>query len=153
MSAPGIGQPDLPGVLEFKLPSVTATAAGLPPSTIVTAGTPITLITTVEIGGSPFLTPILAAAINGTGISVTHHLQNLETGAMLAVAGGSLPPSGIGTAPGSNVAITSPPVVLTIPAGFAAGTYRALTHIHANVPLQGTIAAFHDGLVLMVTAP
>jgi len=157
MPAPGIGQPNItppsPFPLTFNISEVTATAPGLPPTTIFAAGVNATLSTTLEINGTALLTPILAAAINGAGLSIFHHLENLETGAMSTIAGGTLAPAAFGAAPGTTVTVTSPPFTLAIPAGFDAGTYRVLTHVHTGGLIAGAVTAFHDALVLMVVPP
>lgn len=150
MPALGTGQPHMPGFLDFEVSDVTASSPGLPPTTIFQGGVPITLSVTVQNNGNPLLTPLMAAAINGAGLVVHHHLQNLHTGAITTVVGGTIPPAGpLGAAPGSTVAITSPPFAL--PPTLAHTPYRVMTVIQANAPIAGTVAGFHDGLVLMVT--
>ena len=144
------GQPNLPGLMQFGCDTTGAASPGLPPSSVIKNGQPVFLTTRVQIDGNPLVSPILAAALNGAGVEVKYHIQNLHTGAMQHVNGGAAGP--IGNAPGSFVDVVSPPILLGLtPAGATETPYRVLTTVQAGGALAGTVAGFDDGLILMVT--
>ena len=126
-----------------------------------------TYLTTTSSGGTP-------EAI------VVYHLQDLITGAMVpsifggtitalsatdvtnAVTQGDLPPgSGISSPANEGWWLSADTANITtgdsgsganleVPAGFDAGTWRVLTHVHSTVPAR-QFAAFDDNLVIEVT--
>jgi len=148
MPAPGIGQPDVPGFLQFNVDSVVAASPGIPPSVIFSAGTSFTLTTTVSLAGPA------KAILSGETLPVFHHLQNLQTGATLTIAGGTITlPDPIPPVPDpATASATSPPTPAPpIPPGFGSATFRVLTHVHPVSPgIATVVAAFHDGTFIEV---
>ncbi len=150
---PGQAQPDAMPFLRFRLDAVVCVEpAGLGPSSVITAGNTFTLRTELGFDG------LFVALLGGDTFNVFHHVQNVETGAtsVLPLAGGTftVPPPGAA----AHIAVVCGPYTtgaggnLPIPAGFAAGTYRILTHVHAvSGAIAPIVAAFHDGLIVMVT--
>ncbi len=169
MPAPGVSQPSgvgLPGplLLDFSLGAtgaapgspaalgvVVTDPTGIPSPNIFPAGTPITLTTVLRTAGTfgGLLVPAVLAA------TVFHHIQNIETGAVLPpVAGGAIavtpPPAGAPPPPPGVTTwftATSPPITL------AAGTYRVLTHVHGTGAPASVLQCFHDGTILMASPP
>lgn len=144
MPVAGQAQPDLMPLLRFRFDGVVCLEAGLGPATVIRTGTPFTLRQDLGFEGQ------LAGLVTGQAFSVFHHIEEVQTGTRQHVAGGNFV---VPAPPASNhITVTSPPISLPIPAGFASGTYRILTHVHANNPAVAPIvAAFHDGLMLMIT--
>ncbi len=153
---PSQAQPQAMPFLNFRLDAVVCLEpAGLGPSTVITAGDSFTLRT--ELGFDGLFVPLLV----GDTFNVFHHVQRVEDGAafVLPLAGATFavpaPPAS------AHIAVPSGPYStgsagsganLEIPAGFAAGTYRVLTHVHAVAAgIAPIVAAFHDGLIIMVT--
>jgi hypothetical protein len=145
--------------MEVKMDDVFASEPGLPASTVITAGNRVTFSTKISVSGA------LTGTLHNDTFSVFHHVENLETGARSTLAGGSIsvPAPVLDPATGQltvNIAYTSPQYTtgaassgaqLEIPAGFDAGTFRVLTHIHADdLAIRPVVAAFHDGLVVEV---
>jgi len=91
----------------------------------------------------------LAPLLTGQAFSVFHHITNLETNATQTVAGGNFVVNAGNLA---HITAASGPINLAIPAGFEAGTFRILCHVHADNPaVRPIVAAFFDGLVVMIT--
>jgi len=157
MPAPGIGQPQLPGILEVNLTDVVATeAGGLAPSVVLPAGNTFTLTTSFSITGA------LVGLLVGDTFNVVHHVTNIETGTTTSLGGGSFAvPAPLGGV--ANIAHVSGPFTtadtggiadLVIPAGFDSGTFRILTHAHAAAAaIAPIVAAFQDDTIMMVTKP
>ncbi len=156
MPGPGQAQPDFPAILVFSMEDVRANKPGfeaiIPPATVLTRGD--TVVLTSSFG----FTGILTALLTGDVFDVFHHVENLETGARTNLAGGAFtvpPPAAAGvipyTSPTYTTGDTASGADFEIPAGFEAGTFRILTHAHAQNPLvRPVVAAFHDGLVIEV---
>lgn len=152
MPQPGQTQPVLPGILEFTMADVTAYEPGLPARTVITVPNPVQFMTTFGLVG------LLTGLLHNDRFSVVHHVENLETGARTTLAGGSFTVPAPAAA--ANIPYASPPYTtggpgsganFAIPAGYAAGTFRILTHVHADDPfIRPIVAAFHDGLVIEV---
>lgn len=157
---PGVGQPDgLPehkfrvdGTICFESP------VAIGPTNILPAGSDFNLRTEVGFDGT------LDGMLTGQTFNVFHHVQNLENGTTttLPLAGGTFVVPGAAGAR-AHITVTSGPYTtadtpgpadLVIPAGFDAGTFRVLTHIHAvDTAVKPLVAGFHDGLIIMVTKP
>lgn len=153
MPAPGQAQPDLPGILVFTMEDVRANEPGtppnLPPSTVITAGSNVVLTSAFGVTG------LLTGLLTGQVFDVFHHVENLETGTRNTLAGGSFAvpaPAAAGVIGYTSPTYTTGPGAdFEIPAGFDAGTFRILTHAHAqNGFIRSIVAAFHDGLVIEV---
>ena len=149
MPAAGQAQPDAMPLLRMRLDDVVVLEPGLGSSSVVTAGTPVSIRLDVGFDG------MLAGLVSGQELNVFHHIQNVETGTNTTINGGSfiVPPP----AASSHIVHTSGPYAtgggtdFEIPAGFDSGTYRILTHIHPdNASVASIISAFHDGLVVQV---
>lgn len=147
----GQAQPDMMPALRFRFDNIVILEPGLSPSSVVPAGTPVTL--RMDLGFDGLLAPLL----DGDSFSVFNHIQNIETGANTTLPGGGfVVPAGPAKA---HITVSSGPYTtggpgsdFAIPAGFTSGTFRILTHVHANAPgITPIVAAFNDGLVLMVT--
>ncbi|MBI1880745.1 MAG: hypothetical protein HYR94_21420 [Chloroflexi bacterium] len=101
----------------------------------------------------------MANLLVGDVLAIVHHVENIETGTRQTLGGGTVavpnPPTSFSTTAGPfTTANTGGAANLVIPAGFDSGTFRILTHIHHTNPAKaGVVAAFHDGLILMVTKP
>ncbi len=158
MPAPGIGQPDLPGILQFNITNVTIQEPGLPPTAVIDAGTSFTISTFITATGS------LNGLLVGDVLEVAHHIEEVQTGVRQILDGGTVtvpppPPPAIDinfprVSGPFTTADTGGAANLVIPAGFASGTFRVLTHIHHTNPAkQGIVAAFHDGLIIMLIKP
>ena len=154
MPAPGIGQPDALPFLQFQLTNVTATeVGGIAPSVVLPAGASFTLQTDLGVNG------LFAGLLVGDVLAVVHHVENIETGTRQSLGGGTItvpnPPTSFSSTAGPfTTADTGGAADLVIPAGFDAGTFRFLTHIHHTAPAKKHIvAAFHDQLIVMVTKP
>ncbi len=151
MPAPGIGQPDFgPTILQFNIKNVTIQEPGLPPAAIVRVGTSFTITADIEILG--FLNVLLAGGV----LEIAHHIEEVQTGNRQTIGVTTVtvpPPTPLFSAINfSKVSGPFPGGTLVIPPGFASGTYRVLTHVHHTDPLLApVVAAFHDGLIIMVT--
>ncbi len=153
MPGPGQGQPDLLPFLKFRLDDVIVLENGISPSTIVTAPTTLQLRLDVGFDGQ------FAALLHNQRFSVFHHLERVEDGFRKTLPGGSF----VVPVPGgaSHITITSnnystggpgSGADFEIPAGFDSGTFRILTHVHADDPnIRQIVSAFHDGLILQIT--
>lgn len=158
MPGPGQAQPALPGILVFTMEDVRANEPGippnLPPSTVITAGSSVVLTSIFGVTG--LLTGLLIDKV----FNVFHHVENLETGTHKDLAGGTFtvraPAATAGVIPYSSPMYTTggtgSGADFEIPAGnFAGGTFRILTHAHAqDANVRPIVAAFHDGLVIEV---
>jgi hypothetical protein len=156
MPGPGQAQPDLPGILVFTMEDVRANEPGtppsLPPSTVITAGSSVVLTSTFGVTG------LLTGLLTGQVFDVVHHVENLETSAHTNLPGGTFtvpapPAAGViaYTSPTFTTGATASGANFEIPAGFEGGTFRILTHVHAQNPfIRSIVAAFHDGLVIEV---
>lgn len=156
----GIAQPDMLPEHKFRLDDVLCFETGsvvpdVGPSVVVVAGNSVTL--RADLGFDGFMD----LAYIGASYQVTHHWQRLEDGAV-----GMLTPAPVAVVPGGpNLAhfvhltshYTTGPAGsgadLEMAPGFAAGTFRIMTNIHFLPPNHSTVAAFHDGLILMVISP
>jgi len=144
----GQAQPDAMPFLKFRLDDCVCLEPGLSPASVVSAGTSFQL--RLDLGFDGILAPLL----NGKTFDVFHHIENIEIGTRITVPGGSIvvTPANLG-----HMTVTSPPIttgpgnILVIPAGFDAGTFRVLSHVHAADPaIRSIVSAFHDGLVIEV---
>ena len=162
MPAPGIGQPAGIGTLTFNIFEVKVDEVPPGPASpnIVPPGSSITLTTILELTGS--LAGVAGPAVTAPGAAVFHHPQRLEDGAMgPTLASGPITP--IAVPPGGDPAglyfssITAPILTgvagsgapLSMAPGFAAGTFRLMTHYHGAA---GTILrALHDLTLVEVT--
>ena len=143
MPTAGQAQPDVMPFLRFRLDDVVVLENGLSPSAVIEEGTPFTL--RVDVGFDGLLAPL----VTGQAFSVFHHITNIETNATQTEAGGAFVPTAANL---THITAQSGPISLAIPAGFEAGTFRILTHVHAdNAAVRPIVAAFHDGLVVMIT--
>jgi hypothetical protein len=150
MPAPGTGQPDFPAILQFNIKNVTVQEPGLPPTAIVRVGASFTITTDIEILG------VLNVLLKGGVLEIAHHLEEVQTGTRLVIGVTTVPvPPPTPLFSNINFPKVSGPFpggTLVIPPGFASGTYRVLTHVHHTDPLLApVVAAFHDGLIIMVT--
>ena len=152
MPGPGQAQPDLAGILVFSMEDVRANEPGLPPSTVISAGGTLTLSSSFGVTG------LLTGLLTGEVFEVAHHIENLETGTHKDLAGGSFtvpPPATAGVivynSPTYTTGASGSGADFEIPAGYAGGTFRILTHAHAlNANIRSIVAAFHDGLIIEV---
>jgi hypothetical protein len=143
MPTVGTGEPDVLPFLRFRVDGVQAFEPGFSPSNIIQAGTNFTLRTELGFDGG------WVGLLTGDPFSIFHHITNLETNTNQTVPGGNFVVPAPG--PASHIAVDSAPINLPIPAGFTAGTYRVLTHVHAdNAAIVPLVAGFHDGLILMI---
>ena len=150
MPAPGTGQPDFPGILQFNIKNVTVQEPGLPPTAIVSVTASFTITTNIEIKG------LLNVLLEGDLLEIAHHIEEVQTGNRQTIGLTTVtvpPPTPLFSSINfSKVSGPFPGGTLVIPPGFASGTYRVLTHVHHTNPARASIvAAFHDGLIIMVT--
>jgi len=153
MPAPGQAQPDVMPFLKMRLDDVVVLEGGLSPSTVITA--PATLTLRLDVG----FEGMLAGLLTGQPFSVVHHIERIEDGNRINLPGGNFvvpaPPASSHILVNSGVITTGASgsgANLEIAPGFASGTFRVLTHVHADNPaVRPIVAAFHDGLVIQVT--
>ena len=152
MPTVGTGEPDELPFLKFRLDNVVALSPAPNPTTVVQAGQPVELRVDLGIDG------FWAGLLIGENFNVFHHSERVEDGDRKALAGGTF------TVPGApdtaSFSVTTGPfttgnagsgAVLEVPAGFSAGTFRILSHIHFVDPnKEPIVAAFHD-IIVMVT--
>jgi hypothetical protein len=145
---PGQAQPDVMPFLRFRLDNCVCLEPGLSPASVIPAGTSFQL--RLDLGFDGTFAPLLI----GQTFDVFHHLECIETGAHATVPGGGI---AVTLANLNHTTVTSPPIAtgpgsnLPIPAGFDAGTYRILTHVHAaNPAVRPIVSAFYDGVVIEV---
>lgn len=154
------GQPDDLPEHKFRFDGVTCIeAAGAYAATnIISAPGTFTLRTEFGFDGN------LDTMLIGDLFDVVHHWQRVEDGATGMLPGsatdrGIAVPGGAGL---SHITVSSGPYTttgaaggadLTVPAGFDAGTYRFITHIHFRAPNKGSVGGIYDGLVVEVLAP
>ena len=152
MPGPGTGEPNELPFLRFRMDDVVALSPAPNPTTVVQAGQPLEL--RVDLGVDGFWAGLLI----GESFNVFHHSESVEDGDRQELAGGTF------TVPGApdtaNFSVTTGAfstggpgsgAQLEVPAGFASGTFRILTHIHFVDPAKEPIvAAFHD-IIVMVT--
>lgn len=160
MAGPGTAQPIAMPHLRFRFDSIVALEAGAAvesPSTIIRAGNTFTLRMDFGFDGD------WVGWLHGDTFNVFHHVENVETAAKQDLYGGTfaVPPPGAA----AHILVTSGPYTTSDtggtgqlqipgpPGAYASGTFRILTHVHAVNPHQQNIAAYHDGLILMVTKP
>jgi hypothetical protein len=155
MPGPGTAEPNIPGVLTFKLDNVTVLSPPPNPTAIVQAGQELKLKVDLGFDGLPLVVNCL---LPGKQYSVFHHLEREEDGARSTLPGGTFAvpaPPGIASfsvetgpytsgGPGSGAQFE-------VPGGFDAGTFEVTTHIHFADPcIRPYVAAFHQ-LYVMVT--
>lgn len=152
MPGRGTGEPDHLPFLKFRMDNVVALSPIPNPTTVVQAGQNVGLRLDLGIDG------FWAGLLIGESFDVFHHSERVEDGDRKTLPGGRF------TVPGppdtSNFSVTTGPhttgnagsgAQLEVPAGFDAGTFRILTHIHFVDPnKEPIVAAFHD-IVIMVT--
>jgi len=149
----GKAQPDIMPFLRFRLDSCVCLEPGLSSAEVIDAPTPLTLRLDVGFDGS------LRALLAGRSFSVFHHAERVEDGVRTTLAGGNFVVPGPATA--DHIVVTSAPIStgaagsgadLEIAPGYHAGTYRILTHVHADdSDIRPIVSAFHDGLVVEIT--
>jgi len=152
MPAPGQAQPDVMPLLKMRLDDVVVLESGIGPSTVITNGTPLQLRLDIGFDGT------FAGLLTGQAFSVFHHIECVEDGVRSTLAGGTFV---VPAPPGSAHILVTSPLYTTgaagsganfaIPAGFSAGTFRILSHVHANnLAVRPIAGAFHDNLVIQV---
>ncbi len=146
------GQPDLLPNIKFDVTSQVVSATGLPTSNIVNPGNTIQIKTDVQISGVFPFPNMLAAGLITSGLKVTHHIENLHSGARIEQPGGTtfaVTPAG--------ASVMSPPFALAVtppPAGATETPYKVVTVVEAGPGLlQGIVAGFIDGPILMAVLP
>jgi len=149
----GKAQPDIMPFLRFRLDSCVCLENGLSSAEVIDAPTPLMLRVDVGFDGS------LRALLAGRRFSVIHHAERVEDGFRKTLSGGNFIVPGPATA--DHIAVTSAPIStgaagsgadLEIAPLFDAGTYRILTHVHAeDTDIRPIVSAFHDGLVIEIT--
>jgi len=151
---PGQALPDFMPFLKFRLDDVVILESGMSPNTIITA--PNTLSFRMDLGFDGTLSPLII----GQPFEVVHHVERIEDGARTTLHGGAF------TVTLSNLhhlTFTSGPWTTGLngsganfqlpPTPADSGTFRILTHVHAvNAWVRPMISAFHDGVVIQVTA-
>jgi hypothetical protein len=158
-------QPDAMPFLQFTLGGVSCRELGpgliLGSTNVITRGNNFELKTELSFDGA--LVPILVGP-PGAPFYVTHHVENIETGDTLNLP--VLPPSpsftvgvGIAAIP-AHITVTSGPYTtgatgsgahLEIPAGYAAGSFRITTHVHAVAAgIRPIVTAINDGLLIEI---
>ena len=153
MTTAGKAQPEVMPFLRFRLDNCICLENGLSSADVIDAPTPLVLRVDVGFDGT------LRALLKGQKFSVFHHTERVEDGARKTLPGGSFVVPGPATA--DHITAVSPTITtgaagsgaaLEIAPGFDAGTFRVLTHIHAEDPdIKPIVSAFHDGLVIEVT--
>jgi hypothetical protein len=156
MPGPGTAEPDIPGVLTFRLDNVTVLSPPPNPTAIVQAGQELKLKVDLGFDGHPLFLNCLMA---GKQYSVFHHLEREEDGARTTLSGGTFTvpaPSAI-----SNFSVETGPYTsggpgsgtqFEVPAGFDAGTFEVTTHIHfVDSCIKSFVAAFHQVYVMVTT--
>lgn len=153
MPGPGQSEPyELP-YLAFKLDNVVALSPPPNPSTIIQAGQSVEL--RVDLGVEGYWAGLLV----GENFSVFHHTEREEDGDRKTLPGRS---DTVPTPPASAASfsvITGPFTTgqagsgadLEIPAGYSAGTFEILTHIHFNDQWKEPIVAAFHSMYIMVT--
>lgn len=149
---PGVGQPNALPSHKMRVDGVVCLeAAGAYAETcIITAPGQFWLRTEFGFDGN------LDNMLIGDTFDVVHHWQRVEDGATGRLPGSAADTNIAVANPISHIPVTSGPYTtgpggnLQIPAGFDAGTYRFLTHIHFNGANKSTVAGFYDGLILVV---
>jgi len=156
MPGPGQAQPDIAGLLVFTMEDVRPNEPGippnLPPSTVITSGGTVVLNSIFGVTG------LLAGLLTGEVFDVFHHIERLEDGDRKTLPGGNFTvpaPASAGIIPYTSPTYTTggfgSGANFEIANGFDAGTFRILTHVHAeNLIVRPIVAAFHDGLVIEV---
>jgi hypothetical protein len=151
--AVGQGQPDIAGSLVVLMGDVTALeVGGLAPSGIINQPNNFTLSTTFTIKDT------FAPLLDGEVFDVQHHLQRIEDGSNIRLAGGSVTAAVAGgqiVMPYTSVPFTTGAngsgAQLEIPPGETEGTFRVLTELVARNPfVRSIVSAFQDGLLLHV---
>jgi hypothetical protein len=99
---------------------------------------------------------MFAALLVGDTFYVNYHVQRVEDSLSFILGGGTF---AVPAAP-NHIVVSSGPYTtgpagsganFEIPPGFASGTFRILTHIHAsNAAIRPIVSAFYDGLVVEV---
>lgn len=162
MPAVGIGQPTGTGTLTFNIfeVKVDEVPPGFASPNIVPPGSSVTLTTILELTGS--LAGVGGPAVAASGAAVFHHPQRLEDGVVVpTIASGPITPISVplgGDPAGLYFSSITAPILtgvagsgapLSMAPGFAAGSFRILTHYHGAA---GTILrALHDLTLIEVT--
>jgi len=149
----GKAQPEIMPFLRFRLDSCVCLEPGLSSAEVINAPTPLTLRLDLGFDGT------LRALLVGKSFSVFHHVERVEDGYRTTLPGGNFIVPAPATA--DHITVTSAPIStgaagsganLEIAPGYDAGTYRILTHVHADDPaIRPIVSAFHDGLVIEIT--
>jgi hypothetical protein len=152
MPGPGQAEPDVLPYLKFKLDNVVALSPPPNPTTIVQAGQPVQL--QVDLGVEGFWAGLLI----GESFTVVHHTEREEDGARSTLPGGAFT---VPTPPDTaSFSVTTGPFStgnagsganFEVPAGFDAGTFEILTHIHFQDPAKEPIVAGFHQIYMMVT--
>ena len=152
MSA-GKAQPEVMPFIRFRLDNCVCLENGLSAAEVIDTPNPLVLRLDVGFDGS------LRALLKGQRFTVFHHTERVEDGVRKTLEGGSFIVPGPSTA--DHITVASRPFStgaagsgadLEIAPGFDAGTFRILTHVHANDrDIKPIVSAFHDGLVIEVT--
>jgi hypothetical protein len=150
---PGQAQPDVMPFLRFRCDDCIVLENGLSPSTVIDAPTPLQLRMDVGFDGT------FTALLHNQKFTAFHHVERVEDGVRKTLQGGTF----VVPAPGAaaHITVASPSLStgaagsgadFEIAPGFDAGTFRILTHVHADDPLiRPIVSGFHDGLVIEIT--
>jgi len=156
MPGPGTAEPDFgANIFRFRLDNVVVLSPPPDPSAIIQAGQDLKLRVDLGFDGHPLFLWLIA----GKQYSVFHHLEREEDGARTLLPGGTFT---VPTPPNStNFSVETGPYTsgapgsgtqFEVPAGFDAGTFEVLTHLHFEDPnIKRFIAAFHQLYVMVTT--
>jgi hypothetical protein len=150
-------QPDDLQHIRFRFEEVTASELGgvvRAPTIVISAGNSVKFLMEFGFDGPD------VGLLNGDRFSIFHHIERIEDGFRINLSGGGFTVPAPGLA--SRIPVESGPFTtgdtgsganFEIPGGFDAGTFRVVTHVHADNAAQQFIAGFHDGLIVLVTKP
>ncbi len=152
MPTVGKAQPEVMPFLRFRLDDCICLENGLSSAEVIDA--PNSLVLRLDLGfdGS------LRALLKDKRFTVFHHVERVEDGVRRTLQGGSFVVPGPSTADHITVASRSyttgaagSGADFEIAPGFDAGTFRILTHVHADDPdIRPIVSAFHDGLTIEI---
>jgi len=152
MATVGKAQPEVMPFLRFRLDDCICLENGLSSAEVIDAPTPLVLRIDVGFDGS------LRALLKGQRFTVFHHTERVEDGVRKTLQGGSFVVPGpstadhITTSRSFSTGISGSGADFEIAPGYDAGTFRILTHIHADdQDIKSIVSAFHDGLVVEIT--